>query len=158
MATDDQLRIDQQLCFALYAASRALTRAYRPLLEPLGLTYPQYLVLLSLWQQDEIAVGQLGECLRLDSGTLTPLLKRLEQHGIVERRRDKRDERVVKIHLTAAGRALKARAKSVPTAVAARAGYDLGRPRDLAALARLRDELVALTARLSPADAAGEDA
>ncbi|HEU4537170.1 MAG TPA: MarR family transcriptional regulator, partial [Polyangiaceae bacterium] len=84
-AADDALRLDRQLCFALYAASRALIRAYGPLLEPLGLTYPQYLVLLALWEDDRLSVSQLGERLALDSGTLTPLLKRLEQRGVVER-------------------------------------------------------------------------
>src|SRR6476659_582791 len=102
---DTMLELDRQLCFALYRASRAITRAYGPLLEPLGITYPQYLVFLKLWERDGIAVNELGGCLALDSGTLTPLLKRLEQRGLIERRRDADDERVVKIFLTADGRA-----------------------------------------------------
>src|SRR3954471_16564811 len=104
----DELRLDDHLCFALYAASRGFTRAYAPLLEPLGLTYPQYLVMVALWERDARPVHELGTCLDLDSGTLTPLLKRLEAAGLVERHRDRADERVVKIYLTADGRALRA--------------------------------------------------
>jgi len=148
MAADTMLELDRQLCFALYRAQRALTRAYAPLLEPLGLTYPQYLVFLKLWAEDGVRVNDLGECLALDSGTLTPLLKRLEQHGLVERRRDKADERVVRIYLTDAGRALRTKAKKVPAALAAQAGYDLDKPKSMTALVHLRDELAALAARL----------
>jgi MarR family transcriptional regulator, organic hydroperoxide resistance regulator len=147
MATDP-LRLELQLCFALYTASRVLIRAYTPLLEPLGLTYPQYLVLLALWEQDGVAVKHLGERLALDSATLTPLLKRLEQQGVVERRRDEQDQRVVRIYLTDAGRALRAKARRVPTALACRAGYDPADERSLARLGRLRDELNALISRL----------
>ena len=148
MAQRDPLLLDEQLCFALYSASRALTRAYAPLLEPLGLTYPQYLVLLVLWERDGIAVHQLGERLALDSGTLTPLLKRLAGQGLVERRRGGDDERVVRIHLTPAGRALRSKARKVPVELACRAGYDLASDRSTRDLARLRDELIDLTARL----------
>ncbi len=140
----DELLLDNQLCFALYSASRALTRAYGPLLEPLGLTYPQYLVCLALWERDGRPVNELGTCLALDSGTLTPLLKRLEHAGIVQRRRSTDDERVVKIFLTPAGRALRARARQIPKAIAKRAGLV-----DLGAIRRLRGELAALTARIS---------
>ena len=90
----DLLRLDNQLCFALYSASNAIVRAYRPLLDKLDITYPQYLVLLVLWQQDEISLKQLGEQLFLDSGTLTPLLKRLESKGLIRRERNERDERL----------------------------------------------------------------
>jgi DNA-binding MarR family transcriptional regulator len=147
MAMRDPLQLDDQLCFALYSASRAVIRAYAPLLQPLGLTYPQYLVLLVLWQRDGASVKQLGERLALDSGTLTPLLQRLERQGLVERRRGDDDERVVHIHLTAAGRALRSKARKIPTELACRAGYDLesDRVRDLV---RLRDELTALARRL----------
>src|SRR5512141_147840 len=100
MAQRDPLHLEDQLCFALYNASRALTRAYAPLLAPLGVTYPQYLVLLVLWERDGLPVKELGERLTLDSGTLTPLLKRLEHQGLVERRRGEDDERIVRIHLT----------------------------------------------------------
>ena len=156
MAADPVLDLDRQLCFALYRAQRALTRAYAPLLEPLGLTYPQYLVFLKLWAEDGVRVNDLGDCLSLDSGTLTPLLKRLEQHGLVERRRDSADERVVRIYLTEAGRALRTKAKKVPTALAALAGYDLDRPKGFMALTHLRDELRALAARLEEATSAAD--
>ncbi len=149
MAQRDPLHLDDQLCFALYHASRALTRAYAPLLEPLGLTYPQYLALLVLWERDGVAVKALGERLALDSGTLTPLLKRLEQQGLVERKRAEDDERVVRIFLTAAGRALRGRAKKIPTELACSAGYDVTSERSLREIARLRDELTALARRLS---------
>jgi DNA-binding MarR family transcriptional regulator len=112
--SDQLLRLDRQLCFALYAASRAMTRAYGPVLEPLGLTYPQYLVMLVLWETDDRTVGELGDRLGLDSGTLTPLLKRLEQRELIGRSRDPADERVVRIRLTDAGRALRDQATHVP--------------------------------------------
>lgn len=110
----EMLRLDNQLCFALYAATGMVTRAYRPLLEPLGLTYPQYLAMLVLWERAPRTVSELGDALGLDSGTLTPLLKRLEAAGLVERRRDTADERRVQIHLTQAGEALKGPAGAVP--------------------------------------------
>ncbi|HYP83524.1 MarR family transcriptional regulator [Variovorax sp.] len=113
-SNDDMLRLDNQLCFAVYSASLAMTRLYKPLLEPLGLTYPQYLVMLVLWEQDGLMVSELGHRLSLDSGTLTPLLKRLEASGFVDRRRDASDERRVHIHLSPAGRRLKSRAARLP--------------------------------------------
>ena len=119
---NELLRLDQQLCFALYAASRSMTQAYQPLLEPLGLTYPQYLVMLVVWEEDGASVKRLGERLQLDSGTLTPVLKRMEAQGLVERTRDPADERVVRIHLTAAGRALERRARAVPRQLLCKAG------------------------------------
>ena len=117
-AVGDRLRLDNQLCFALYAASGLVTRAYRPLLEPLGLTHPQYLVMLALWEQAPRTVKALGQALELDSGTLTPLLKRLEAAGFVTRTRDAQDERRVQIALTEAGEALRKKAAEVPTALA----------------------------------------
>lgn len=114
LTTDEMLQLDNQLCFAVYSASLAMTRLYKPLLEELGLTYPQYLVMLALWEQDGPTVSALGERLSLDSGTLTPLLKRLEANALVARVRDVADERRVHITLTAAGRKLKARAAKVP--------------------------------------------
>ncbi|MSQ71246.1 MAG: MarR family transcriptional regulator [Betaproteobacteria bacterium] len=108
------LLLGNQLCFALYATSRAMTAAYRPLLEPLKLTYPQYLVMLVLWETDRITVRELGERLYLDSGTLTPLLKRLEKARYIERKRNSNDEREVLLALTTAGRRLKVRAEKVP--------------------------------------------
>lgn len=106
--------ISRQLCFAVYSASHAFTRAYRRLLDPLGLTYPQYLAMLVLWEQDGLRVKQIGARLFLDSGTLTPLLKRLENLGLVRRVRDPADERQVSILLTDVGRALQERAKGIP--------------------------------------------
>ncbi|MFO0627651.1 MAG: MarR family transcriptional regulator [Polyangiales bacterium] len=153
--TPDALRLDQQLCFALYAASRAMVRAYGPLLAPLGLTYPQYLVLLVLWERDGLTVSQLGERLALDSGTLTPLLKRLEAQGLVARRRSVDDERVVHLDLTAAGRALRAKARLVPAQVACRVGYDPARAGALDELAALRDALRALTRQIDAGDGGG---
>lgn len=111
------LLLDDQLCFALYAASRAVTGRYRPLLEELGLTYPQYLVLLVLWERDAVPIKQVGAALHLDYGTLTPLIKRLETAGLVRRERRADDERTVEITLTEQGRALRARARSVPRAI-----------------------------------------
>ena len=108
------LKLDNQLCFALYSASLAMTKLYKPLLAALGLTYPQYLVMLVLWEQDEVGVSQLGERLYLDSGTLTPLLKRLEGADLLQRTRSQQDERRVLVALTPAGRRLKARALAVP--------------------------------------------
>jgi DNA-binding MarR family transcriptional regulator len=149
MAQRDSLHLDEQLCFALYHASREMTRTYAPLLGPLGLTYPQYLVLLVLWERDGLPVKALGERLALDSGTLTPLLKRLEQQGLVERRRGEDDERIVRIHLTPDGRALRAKARKIPVELACRAGYDLDVDRSVRELARLREELTALARRLA---------
>lgn len=136
------LHLDQQLCFALYATSRAMTQAYAPVLAPLGVTYPQYLVLLALWEADGVAVKDLGRRLHLDSGTLTPLLKRLSALGLVTRQRDAADERVVRIHLTAAGRGLKRKAAAVPREMLCR--IDLTLPE----LGRLRRQLTDLGDRL----------
>ena len=111
------LRLDNQVCFALYSASLAMTKLYKPLLEAIGLTYPQYLVMLVLWEQDGITVSELGERLYLDSGTLTPLLKRLESGGNIQRLRDAADERRVRIRLTSQGRALRDKAEAIPPCV-----------------------------------------
>ena len=131
------LALDHQLCFALYSASLAMTKLYKPLLDPLGLTYPQYLVMLVLWEGDGITVSQLGERLALDSGTLTPLLKRLESASLLHRLRDTTDERRVLLQLTAEGRNLKRRAQAVPPAVASASGCELGELSNLTA--RLRE-------------------
>ena len=112
-APDPTLLLDNQLCFALYSASLAMTKLYKPLLEQLGLTYPQYLVMLVLWESAGLTVSEIGKRLHLDSGTLTPLLKRLESSGLIARLRDTADERQVRIHLTAAGRAAKSQAATV---------------------------------------------
>jgi DNA-binding MarR family transcriptional regulator len=108
------LSLDRQLCFALYSASRAMTAAYRPILTELNLTYPQYLVLLVLWEEDRVTVGWLGERLQLDSGTLSPLLKRLEANGFIRRERSQVDERLVEVTLTPAGRRLERKAQCIP--------------------------------------------
>ncbi|USQ97155.1 MarR family winged helix-turn-helix transcriptional regulator [Caulobacter sp. RL271] len=110
----EALRLDNQLCFALYGAANRMTRLYRPLLDALGLTYPQYLVMLVLWERNPQTVGALGEALDLDSSTLTPLLKRLEAGGLVERRRDPEDERRVIVALTDKGRTLRDQAEAIP--------------------------------------------
>lgn len=140
---DSDLELHRQVCFALYSASRSVTALYRPLLDRLGLTYPQYLAMLVLWDRGTVSVRQLGEALQLDSGTLSPLLKRLEAAGLVTRARDPRDERSVQIGLTAAGRDLKREAAAIPRTIAKATGLP---PSELA---RLRDTLHTLTATLS---------
>ncbi len=142
------LLLDSQLCFSLYAASRAMTAAYGPLLEPLGLTYPQYLVMLVLWESDGVSVKDVGDRLQLDSGTLTPLLKKLEALGLVTKARDDQDARVVRVALTSKGRALRRKAQAVPRGLLCQVGLDLP------AVARLREELTALTHTLRAANAA----
>jgi len=107
------LKLSDQLCFATYAAAHAFTRVYKPLLDPLGLTYPQYLVMLVLWEQENLTVKEIGERLFLDSGTLTPLLKRLQSAGLVERTRDAKDERQVRITLTDKGRAIEGQVSAI---------------------------------------------
>ncbi|ORX03082.1 hypothetical protein AWC29_18385 [Mycobacterium triplex] len=110
-------RLDDMVCFALHAASRAVTATYRPLLEPLGLTYPQYLVLSALWEQDDRTVGELVELLQLDYGTMTPLLKRLEKRGVVQRTRSPDDERTVIVGLTDEGKGMRADAEGIYQAI-----------------------------------------
>lgn len=134
-ATDDWLQLDQQLCFALYSTSLAMTKIYKPILSELGITYPQYLVMLVLWEKQKLTVSELGARLTLDSGTLTPLLKRLEAVGLVARMRDAEDERRVQVSLTDAGRQLRAAAKGIPEKM-------------LCATQCSIDEIQALTARL----------
>ena len=138
-----ELLLDNQLCFALYSASLAMTKLYKPLLDTLGLTYPQYLVMLALWERDGLTVSELGERLFLDSGTLTPLLKRLESAGLLVRLRDVQDERRVRITLTGQGRALRDGAQPIPHCVLARTQCT---PADIGALTAqlhaLRDRLV----------------
>lgn len=111
------LLVDQQLCFALYSANLAMNKVYRQLLSQLDITYPQYLVMLVLWQKDDVTVSEIGEQLFLDSATLTPLLKRLESAGLINRQRTRQDERQVAVTLTEAGQALRARAEAIPEAV-----------------------------------------
>ncbi|MGO4851870.1 MarR family winged helix-turn-helix transcriptional regulator [Phaeovulum sp. W22_SRMD_FR3] len=146
---DQTLPLETQLCFALYSASHAMTRVYKPLLEGMGLTYPQYLVMLALWEPPAAAapavgqtVGQLGARLHLESNTLTPLLKRLETVGLIHRQRDAQDERQVRIVLSAAGEGLRAQAATIPACIQTATGLDLTALRQLQAdIAALRDRL-----------------
>ncbi|MEU8777726.1 MarR family transcriptional regulator [Streptomyces sp. NPDC048606] len=141
----DFLRLDGQICFALNAASRAFGGLYRVVLKDLGLTYPQYLVMLVLWEHGTLPVKRLGEHLRLDSGTLSPLLKRLEAAGLVRRERSTEDERSVHAVLTDEGAALRDRAVEVPRRIAAATGFELGEIREL------QERLGRLTAALDAA-------
>lgn len=134
----DPLALEEQVCFALAVANRSVLRIYRPLLEPLGLTHPQYLVMLALWQSTPLSVKELGARLQLDSGTLSPLLKRLEAVGLVGRERDPSDERSVSVSLTAGGRALREDALRIPGQVVQTLGMDL------AELHRMRRTLTAV--------------
>ncbi len=136
-------RLDHQLCFALYSSSLLMTKLYKPVLGPLGLTYPQYLVLLVLWETDRVAVGELGARLYLDSGTLTPLLKRMEVAGLLTRERAAQDERRVIVTLSTTGRALRRKAEKVPLAVACATGCELD------AIATLTTQLQALRANVA---------
>jgi DNA-binding MarR family transcriptional regulator len=124
LSGDEQLLLEEQACFALYAASRAVTDVYRPLLADLGLTYPQYLVLLVLWERDSQPVKEISEALRLDYGTISPLLKRLEANGLVTRNRLASDERSVSISLTEKGTGLRERATALPSAIGCALGLD----------------------------------
>ncbi len=120
--TTNPLALEQQVCFALSVAARSVVALYRPLLEPMGLTHPQYLVMLALWQHAPLSLNDLARQLQLDPGTLSPLLKRLEAAGLVTRGRDRADERVLAVTLTGRGRALRAEAEKIPAAVVARLG------------------------------------
>ncbi|MEU1703789.1 MarR family transcriptional regulator [Streptomyces sp. NPDC005706] len=139
------LRLDRQICFSLNAASRAFNGVYRVILKELGLTYPQYLVLLVLWEHGDLPVKKLGEHLRLDSGTLSPLVKRLEAAGLVTRERSAHDERSVQVRLTGQGAALRERALEVPRRIAAATGFEL------AEIGELRERLDRLTSALDAA-------
>lgn len=134
-ATDDLLALENQVCFALAVAARGVIGVYRPILEPLGLTHPQYLVMLALWQRSPRTVRDLGEALQLEPATLSPLLKRLEAQGYLTRERSTRDERALDVALTPAGRALREQALAIPPQVVDRLGMSLDE------LGRLRDRL-----------------
>ncbi|WP_438819035.1 MarR family winged helix-turn-helix transcriptional regulator [Streptomyces hilarionis] len=144
-AVENWLRLDRQICFSLHAASRAFNGVYRVILKDLGLTYPQYLVMLVLWERGPLPVKRLGEHLRLDSGTLSPLLKRLETAGLVRRERSARDERSVEVRPTGAGADLRERALEVPRRIVAATGFEL------AEIGALRERLDELTAALDSA-------
>ncbi len=143
MLTVDPLALDRQVCFALAAASRTVIGLYRPVLEPLGLTHPQYLVMLALWERSPRMVRNIGDALALDPATLSPLLKRLESAGLITRRRKADDERSLDVELTDAGRALRSRAEAVPAQIVKR----LGMP--VAELEATRDALTRLLAAAS---------
>jgi len=140
----DALALDRQVCFALAVASRSVIALYRPLLEPMGLTHPQYLVMLALWEREPRTVGDLAGALSLEPATLSPLLKRLESAGYVTRARRTDDERALDVSLTEAGRALRSRAEQVPPAILERLGMRLSD------LERIRDDLTRLIAAAEP--------
>src|ERR1700733_12461455 len=144
-AADPLLQLGNQLCFAIYSAGHAFNRVYKPLLDRLGLTYPQYLVMLVLWERDDIPVKEIGERLFLDSGTLTPLLKRLELADLIKRTRSTEDERQVLIALTSKGRALQEKARTVPQSILAASACSVSE------LSALKNDLVALRDRLNAA-------
>lgn len=135
MSNDETLKLDDFLCFAVYSANHAFNRVYKPILDRLSLTYPQYLAMVTLWDADGVTVGQIGERLMLETNTLTPLLKRLESAGLVRRVRDMSDERQVRIHLTEKGRGLREQAECIPGKIA----DCLARDRE--AIGALTDEL-----------------
>ncbi|KPB18593.1 MarR family winged helix-turn-helix transcriptional regulator [Pseudomonas amygdali] len=138
----DSLLLDNQLCFALYSTSLMMTKVYKPLLQALGLTYPQYLAMMVLWEKDGLTVGDVSTRLLTDPGSLTPLLKRLEGEGFISRTRSKEDERVVLLHLTEQGRALQHQALSIPGCILSTSGLNMERLRDLQTqLLDLRDHL-----------------
>ncbi len=136
------VRLDEMICLAIYAAGHAVNRVYKPLLDPLGLTYPKYLVMVALWEEDGRTVGGLGEKLSLESNTLTPLLKRMEADGLVTRARDAKDERQVRVRLTPKGEALRMRARHIPECLVRASGMDLDE------ISRLRGEIARLRAAL----------
>jgi DNA-binding MarR family transcriptional regulator len=144
-AADLMLRLDNQICFAIYSTAHAFNRVYKPLLDRLGLTYPQYLVMLVLWERDDVAVKDIGERLFLDSGTLTPLLKRLEAADLIKRTRSTEDERQVLIALTQQGQALREKARSMPQSILAASACSIGE------LSAMKNEIVALRDRLNAA-------
>jgi DNA-binding MarR family transcriptional regulator len=144
-AADAPLLLGNQLCFAVYSTAHAFNRVYKPLLHRLGLTYPQYLVMLALWEHDGVPVREIGERLFLDSGTLTPLLKRLEAAGLVKRTRSVEDERQVLIALTPKGQALREKARAVPEAILAASSCSISE------LSAMKNDLIALRDRLNAA-------
>jgi MarR family transcriptional regulator, organic hydroperoxide resistance regulator len=144
-AADLALRLDNQICFAIYSTAHAFNRVYKPLLDRLSLTYPQYLVMLVLWERDDVTVKDIGERLFLDSGTLTPLLKRLEAAGLIKRTRSTEDERQVLIALTSQGQALREKAMAVPQAILAASACSV------TGLSAMKNEIIALRDRLNAA-------
>jgi MarR family transcriptional regulator, organic hydroperoxide resistance regulator len=141
----DWLRLDNQICFAVYSTAHAFNRVYKPLLDRLSLTYPQYLVMLVLWERDGVPVKDIGERLHLDSGTLTPLLKRLEAAGLIKRARSSEDERQVLIALTPQGQTLREKARTVPQSILAATACSISE------LSAMKNEIIALRDRLNAA-------
>ena len=149
-------RLDSMLCFTVYSTAHAFNRAYKPLLDALDLTYPQYLVMLALWERDGLTVKAIGEMLHLDSGTLTPLLKRLEAMGVVRRARDSADERSVRISLTPAGTAMRDKESKVREGIVGACGACAEELKALSAqLVRVRDKLIALRASAEQSESVG---
>lgn len=151
-AEADVLAVENQVCFALAVASRSVLALYRPVLEPLGLTHPQYLVMLALWENEPHSVKELGQVLQLEPATLSPLLKRLEAAGLVQRRRSAHDERVLDITLSDAGRALRSKAEGIPTTIVGELGMTLDE------LDGLRSTLHRLIAAAAPSEPAAPSA
>jgi DNA-binding MarR family transcriptional regulator len=143
---EEEKRLERQLCFAVYATAHAFTRAYKPILDRVGLTYPQYLVMLVLWEKSRLPVKAIGEQLDLDSGTLSPLLKRLEQNGLIARARDPKDERQVNVSLTEKGNAMKGEADTIMNAIGEAAGCSMEE------IASLREQLHRLRSNLTAAE------
>ncbi len=141
----ESLMLDNQLCFALHSTSLLMTKAYKPLLQALGLTYPQYLAMMVLWEEDGLTVGEISSRLLTDPGSLTPLLKRLEAEGLLSRTRSREDERVVVVELTAAGRALQDQAMGIPQCILGASGMKLEQ------LRKLQADLIALRGNLQSA-------
>ncbi|MGY2377250.1 MarR family winged helix-turn-helix transcriptional regulator [Pseudomonas sp. SDO524_S393] len=138
----ESLMLDNQLCFALHSTSLLMTKVYKPLLQALGLTYPQYLAMMVLWEEDGLTVGEISNRLLTDPGSLTPLLKRLESEGLLSRTRSREDERVVVVELTDAGRALQDKATTIPQCILGASGMELEQ------LIKLQGELIALRTSL----------
>jgi DNA-binding MarR family transcriptional regulator len=144
-ALPESLRLANQICFAVYSTELAFNGVYKPLLDQIGLTYPQYLAMMVLWERDDVPVKDIGKLLHLDSGTLTPLLKRLESAGLVQRTRNPQDERQVRITLTDAGRQLQSRAESVPLGIVGACGMPIDE------MMSIKDQLIDLRDRLNAA-------
>lgn len=142
----EQLRLDNQLCFPVYAASRLITREYQPLLDSLKITYPQYLVLMVLWENDPLPVNDIAKKLILNTNTVTPLLKRMEQQGLILRKRSEKDERMVHVHLTEKGKILQEKASQIPEELIKRLSDSHLKPEDLV---RLKENLIAIIYLLS---------
>jgi len=148
--TYEQLKLDNQLCFPVYAASRLITREYQPFLDRLGITYPQYLVMMILWEEDSVAVNDIAKKLILNTNTITPLLKRMEKQGLVKRKRSRDDERKVMIQLTENGRKLQEEASLIPEQLAGRLSAGELKVIDLIRLKETLDSMIRLLSKQEP--------